>query len=126
MASGRPSSFLYFMNIDTILTPRRPAMKRIMHRFLSVILLLSLLSACVVVKVNLTSEAQPLEEQVIAGNGKDKILLMEITGVITTEESTTSLGISRQPGMVAVLREQLDRARKDRNVKAMVLRINSP
>ncbi|HUJ17073.1 MAG TPA: signal peptide peptidase SppA [Nitrospirota bacterium] len=87
---------------------------------------LPLLSGCFVIKVNLLPEAQPLEEQVISGEGRDKIALVDITGVITTEEGGTALGATKEPGMVAVLREQLDRARSDKNVKALVLRINSP
>lgn len=92
----------------------------------SLAVLLPLFSACIAIKINLIPEAQPLEEQVIAGRGKDKILLMDITGLITTEEAGTALGARKRPGMVAVLREQLDRARKDKNVKAAVIRINSP
>ncbi len=98
-----------------------------MHKIIITVLLAVLfLPACVVVKVNLIPEQQPLEEQVIGGAGKDKILLMDITGVITSEEASTALGAAKEPGMVSVVREQLDRARSDKNVKAMVLRINSP
>lgn len=100
-----------------------------MHGIIITILLgglLFALPACVVVKVNLTSQAEPLEEQVVSGRGKDKIVLMDITGVITTEDSGTMIGARRKRGMVAVVREQLDHARRDRNVKAVVIRINSP
>lgn len=99
-------------------------MQKIIIIFLAV--LLPVFSGCFVVNVNLTPEARPLEEQVISGRGKDKILLMDITGVITSEESSTVLGAGREQGMVAVVREQLDRARLDKNVKAVVIRINSP
>jgi protease-4 len=88
--------------------------------------LLPALPACVVVKLNLTSEAQPLREKVISGRGKDKIVLMDITGLITTEEGGALLGSVRKQGMVASIREQLDFARNDKNVKALVIRINSP
>jgi protease-4 len=92
---------------------------------LQAVLLLGI-SGCFIINVNLTPESQPLEEQVIAGKGKDKIVMVDITGMITTEESGTLLGASRERGMVAVVREQLDRARSDKRVKALVLRINSP
>ncbi len=88
--------------------------------------LLPLLAGCFIVKVNLTPEAQPLEEQVLSGKGKDKIVLMDITGVITSEESGASLLSGKEPGMVSVIREQLDRAREDKLVRAVVIRINSP
>jgi protease-4 len=102
-------------------------MKRLITIF-SLVLLVSLLSGCFFIKadIGLASKPEPLQEQSIAGQGKDKIVLMDITGMITTEEAATALGATREPGMVAVVREQLDRARADKHVKALVLRINSP
>ena len=98
-------------------------MKKIICAALAPILL-SALSGCI--KVSLMPEIQPLEERVLSGEGKDKIVLMDIAGVITSEEGSSSLGGVKKPGMLAQMREQLDRARGDRNVKAVVLRINSP
>jgi protease-4 len=95
-------------------------------RSLTVLVLPFVLSGCISIKVNLIPEQAPLEEQVIAGQGKDKIVLMDITGIITSEEAGTALGAARQAGMVAAVREQLDRARTDGSVKAVVIRINSP
>jgi protease-4 len=89
-------------------------------------ILLPVLSGCAFIKVSLMPEVQPLEEQVLSGEGKDKIVLMDITGVITSEEVSSAIGGSKKPGMLAEMREGFDRARKDRNVKAVVLRINSP
>ncbi len=90
------------------------------------LLLIAGLPGCIAVNVSLTPEVQPLVEQKIAGSGKDKILLMDITGFISSEESGSALGGRKGPGMLARVREQLDRARLDQNVKAVVLRINSP
>ncbi len=90
------------------------------------LILLAGVSGCFAVSVNLVPEVQPLQEQVIAGRGKDKIVLMDITGIITSETVGPSLGGTKEPGMLARVREQLDRARLDPNVKALVLRINSP
>lgn len=92
----------------------------------SMAVLLTGLSGCFVIKVNLVPEAQPLEEQAIAGQGKDKIVLMDITGVITSEDAGPALGGRKGPGMLARVREQLDHARLDKDVKALVIRINSP
>ncbi len=100
-------------------------MKTIIQIFLTVLLLTGL-SACFVIKVNLAPETQPLEEQAIEGKGKDKIVLMDITGVISSEDAGSVLGGRKEPGMLARVREQLDRARLDKNVKALVIRINSP
>jgi protease-4 len=100
-------------------------MKKIIIAVLASILL-SALSGCAILKVSLIPEVQPLEEQVLSGEGKDKIVLMDITGVITSEASRSAIGGTKEPGMLAEVREELDRARRDRNVKAVVLRINSP
>ncbi len=100
-------------------------MKTIIRAAFALVLLAGL-SGCFVIKINLAPETQPLEEQTIAGEGKDKVLLMDLTGVITSEDSGSVLGGKKEPGMLALVREQLDRARLDKNVKALVLRINSP
>jgi len=39
-------------------------------------------AGCVTVKVSLFEEPGPLKEKTISGYGRDKILLMEVTGVI--------------------------------------------
>jgi protease-4 len=89
-------------------------------------ILLTALSGCAFIRVSLMPEVQPLEERVLSGEGKDKIVLMDITGVITSEEGSSAIGGTKKPGMLAEMREGFDRARKDRNVKAVVIRINSP
>lgn len=89
-------------------------------------IILPMLHGCISVNVNLTPESQPLQEQVISGKGKDKIVLIDITGMISTEEGGTILGTGKERGMVSVVREQLDRARADKHVKAVLFRINSP
>ncbi len=100
-----------------------------MHRIITIVFMtvvLATLPGCFVIKVNLGPEVGPLEEQVVAGRGKDKIALLDITGVITSEDGGAALGAAKEPGMLVRLREELDRARLDKNVKAVVLRINSP
>lgn len=104
---------------------REESMKTII-RAVFVLMLLFGLSGCFTVNVSLTPEVRPLEEKVISGHGKDKILLMDLTGIITSEESGSVLGGKKKPGMLSLVREQLDRARRDKNVKALVIRINSP
>lgn len=84
------------------------------------------LSGCTFLKVSLTPEMQPLEEQVLAGAGRDKVLVLDLSGMITSERSSSSLSGASEIGMVPLFREELDKARRDRSVKAMVLRINSP
>jgi len=92
---------------------------------LTVLLTLSATSGCTLLKVSLVDEMQPLTEQVISGAGTDKVLLLDISGFITAQESGSLLGGKKQPGTLARVREELDRARQDKDVKAIVLRINS-
>jgi protease-4 len=101
----------------------------VMQRILIVIasaIIASSLSSCAFLNVSLTPEVQPLQERVLAGEGRDKIVLMDLTGVITSENGGSSVLGGKEPGMLALVREQLDRARADRNVRAVVIRINSP
>ena len=81
----------------------------------------SLLSGCIT--VNLLPAPAPIEEKRLSGTGAEKVLLMDVSGVISSNESE---GLVDRPSMVAQIKEQLNRAAQDKNVKALVLRINSP
>lgn len=91
------------------------------------VLALLLTVGCVTVKVNLFEEdAKPLKEKVVSGYGSDKILLLDLSGMMveTTRRSLWNLlGGTVGPNRV---KEELDKAKKDNRVKAVVLRINSP
>ncbi len=54
----------------------------------------------------------------------DKIALVDVTGMIQNAESSSLLSDGEHP--VSLLLEQLDKARCDPQVKAVILRINSP
>lgn len=84
-------------------------------------------TGCTLLKVSVGEEVQPFTETVIAGEGRDKILLLDISGVISSStEGGSFFSGKKEPGLLAQVREQLDRARSDRAVKALLLRINSP
>lgn len=100
-------------------------MKKIIFLILVVVLLAGA-GGCTFLKVNLGGEVQPLEEKAIAGRGKDKVLVLDISGVIMSGERGTPLTERKKPALIARVREALDRARQDKRVKAVVLRINSP
>lgn len=68
----------------------------------------------------------PLTEQVIGGKGKDKVLLMDISGMIFDKEEQDLIGLKTMPRLTARIKEELDKASEDEKVKAVVLRINSP
>ncbi|MFQ5489484.1 MAG: S49 family peptidase, partial [Phycisphaerae bacterium] len=54
----------------------------------------------------------------------DKIVIIDIAGLLLNAETPGLFKPGEHP--VALLTEQLDKARRDKNVKAVVLRINSP
>jgi protease IV len=94
---------------------------------LSTLVLLIGTAGCTLLKVSVGEKVQPFAEKVIGGEGRDKILLLDISGFISSSnESSSFFGAKKEPGLLARVREQLDRARSDHAVKALLLRINSP
>ena len=65
----------------------------------------------------------PLQEMQVDGAGKAKVLLVEISGMISSQEKE---GFRPTSSMLASVKEQLTRAAKDEQIKAIVLRINTP
>lgn len=82
---------------------------------------LFLLSGCIT--INLLPGVGPLKEEAVSGSGKAKVLLIELSGVISAQDGG---GLVEQPNLVARLKEELTRAGEDPAVGAVVLRINSP
>lgn len=69
----------------------------------------------------------PLKESVVSGERGPKILLVDVSGVISDEsERSGALGIARRQGMVAETKSVLDLAAGDDDVAALLLRIDSP
>ncbi len=96
-------------------------------RFLALLFAWVCLAAagCVTVKVDLFEEPQPLKEKVVSGVGRDKILLLEVSGFISEGPRR---GLRRFWGGTEAgrVKEELDKAAKDHRIKAVVLRLNSP
>ena len=82
-------------------------------------------TGCVTVKVSLFEEPEPLKEKIISGYGRDKILLMDISGIIL-EGPHRVLGLLKGVTAPARVKEELEKAAKDKHIKAVVLKINSP
>ncbi|MBI4949536.1 MAG: signal peptide peptidase SppA [Deltaproteobacteria bacterium] len=80
------------------------------------------LSGCVVITL---PTAEPLVEKVIGGEGDSKVLLIDISGIITDSDRKDAVFSTKQ-NMTARIREELDKATEDEDVKAVVLRIDSP
>lgn len=93
------------------------------------IAVLPLLSGCVLVTGSFSlfdTKPQPLEERVVSGEGTAKILLLDISDVITTSGDRDALGFRSSESTLARVEAELDRASKDEDVKAVVVRVNSP
>src|SRR5438034_10886340 len=100
-----------------------------MLRATSLLLALVTLAGCSVLSVDLTPRIRPLEEEVVEGKGEAKILLMDVSGFITDEAPSSGLGLGPPPARVPMLVricEELTKAAKDRDVRALVLRIHPP
>lgn len=70
----------------------------------------------------------PLQEVVVSGAGQrgctDKVAVIDVDGLIVNQEFGSAAAGSENP--VALFREKLNRLRHDPQVRAVVLRINSP
>src|SRR6267143_3862288 len=86
-----------------------------------------LLQGCTLVDIDLQPRIHPLKEETVEGSGTSKILLMDVSGVLSDESGGVVLGTPppRVP-IVARVREELQKAEDDDNVKALIVRINSP
>ncbi len=69
---------------------------------------------------------RPLVETVVHGESGPKILMVEIEGLISLREPQTRFIGPVRDNMVSRVREQLDKAREDPEIRALLLRIDSP
>ncbi len=97
-------------------------MSKIMKQCVVIPIIAVMLGGCIY-NLSLFPKLEPFQEEVISGKGDDKILLLDISGFIS-EEATGAL--IKMPDMVSRVKEELGRAAKDKKVKAVILRINSP
>jgi protease-4 len=92
-------------------------------------LLLATQTGCIVIPIGDLLRGPQLQEQVLEeGAGflfRDKIAVIEVDGVISSEEQTTFL-TGGQENSVSELKARLDWAARDAEVRAVVLRISSP
>jgi protease-4 len=91
-----------------------------------VLALALVLSGCSVISIDFTPRIQPLREQTVEGSGAAKVLLLDLSGVIS-EQPLFTLGAQAPPvSLLARFREELKKAEDDDQVRALVVRINSP
>src|SRR5881396_3825039 len=76
------------------------------------------------ISISLFPQAMPLREKTVQGTAADKILMMDISGVISDKGSSNPL--SESEDLVARIKEELTLAAEDSHIRALLLRINSP
>ena len=91
----------------------------------TVLLILST-PGCAFINVSLYQPALPLQERVIEGEGPGKVLVMDISGVLAYEEKDKGGSFREEVNLVARVKEELGKAAADDEIKAIVLRIQSP
>lgn len=90
------------------------------------ILCLAILSGCAGLSVSLLPATEPLEEKLLEGEGRQKILLVDLDGVISFKEEKDVLKLRTRPSKVAFFREALLKVESDPEISGVILRINSP
>ena len=83
-------------------------------------------SGCAFVNVSLYQPALPLQEKVIEGEGPGKILVTDISGVLAYEEKKKESSFREEVNLVTRVKEELGKAAADSEIKALILRIQSP
>ncbi len=86
--------------------------------------LMLLLGGCAFVKVPLTTPLQGVEEQVVEGEGRAKLVMVDISGLI----SSAHIGFARfskEPPLIPRLKEELRAATADPDVVGLLVRIDS-
>lgn len=84
-----------------------------------------MLSACSFPRLNIfDTTPNPLQEHTLEGTGKDKILIIAIDGMISNSPQQDFFGA--KPSLVEQVVVQLNKARGDSQIKAVLLKVNSP
>lgn len=99
-----------------------------MQRFALLVLLVTalLLNGCAFINVAVTPQLQPLQERVLEGGGRAKLLVLDITGFISEKERAGNQLMAAKPSTVVQVKEALQKAEQDEDVAGVILRINSP
>ena len=98
-------------------------MKR--HYFIILTTILVLIMGCATPRINIFSVTpDPLKEYTLEGTGADKILLIPIYGLISDNPKKGL--ITATPSLVEQVVSQINKAQKDKQIKAVLFKINSP
>ncbi len=97
-----------------------------MFRFLMILSMFLSLSGCIS-QPSLFPSIGPLQESKVAGEGEQKIVILDISGVLTSAKPSGFVDqLLDRPSLPARLKEELAKVGSDEQVKAIILRINSP
>ncbi|MBU0992997.1 MAG: signal peptide peptidase SppA [Proteobacteria bacterium] len=113
--------------IKKVETARPDNAKRFRERFMFGISLLIIIfmSGCVIQSPNpFARYSQPLREFTIYGKAPEKILVISVKGIISDASKDSFL--TTQPSMVEEVVSQLRMAERDRLIKAVILKVDSP
>jgi protease-4 len=84
-----------------------------------------LVTSCAGLNIRITSRSEePLKEYTLEGRGREKVLLIPVRGLISDAPEKSLL--ANRPSMVEEIVAELRKAQDDRNVKAVLLEIDSP
>jgi protease-4 len=91
-----------------------------------ILLVFIVFAGCAIVKIPLFTSPQGLEEQVLEGDGQAKILLLNISNVISEKKKANGIGFQQKASLVDRIKEEIQKAEKDKAVAGIIVRINSP
>ena len=99
--------------------------KLLLIKYLLVVLsAIFLCSSCATIQLG--PSINPLEEIVLQGEGPGKILLIDVRGIINNQKDHAFTGATIALGMVEWVREVIAKAEKDDDIKALLIKVNSP
>lgn len=104
--------------------PARSNGRQIVGLMLAAALLI--MCGCTCFSIPLMERDRELEETVVSGRGRDKILLLDISGTISSKEKRGAFPFAAGDSPVSRVREELTKAAEDDRVKGLIMRINSP
>lgn len=93
--------------------------------WLTIIMSLVLAAGCSLPKVTLFGDkAEPLKEYILQGKGEGKVLVLSVDGTISTQPDKKLL--RSRPSMVQQIVAYLKHAEQDPEIKALLLKVNTP
>lgn len=100
-------------------------MKNIFVLWIAAALVAAAAGGCVSPQVKLFSDAtDPLQQYTLSGEGEGKVLLIPVHGIIT--DRARDEVFRTKPSPVQDIVSQLEKARRDPGIRAVLLKINSP